>query len=69
MNIQKRRVRLLLEDLQRNPRPPEEFFRFRDILDMSGVTPEWMKAVGFTDEYIQYAQQITKDTSDSLLAK
>tara|TARA_B100000519_G_C14255620_1_gene444858 strand:+ start:1184 stop:3274 length:2091 start_codon:yes stop_codon:yes gene_type:complete len=69
MNIQKRRVRLLLEDLQRNPRPPEEFFRFRDILDMSGVTPELMKEVGFTDEYIQYAQQITKDTSDSLLAK
>jgi hypothetical protein len=36
---------------------------------MSGVTPELMKEVGFTDEYIKYAQQITKDTSDSLLAK
>ena len=68
-SFQERRVRNMLENLQRNPRPPEEFFKSRDILDMSGVTPELMKEVGFTDEYIQYAQQITKDTSDSLLAK
>ena len=61
-------LRNFLKDLQRTPRTPEEFFRYRDILNMTGVTPELMKEVGFTDEYIQYAQQITKDTSNSLLA-
>lgn len=54
----------MVGNLQQNPRPPEEFFQFNDILDMAGVTPELMEEVGFTDEYIQYAQQITKDTSE-----
>ena len=66
--FQERRLRNMVGNLQQNPRPPEEFFQFNDILNMSGVTPELMKEVGFTDEYIQYAQQITKDTSNSLLA-
>ena len=67
-SFQERRLRNMVGNLQQNPRPPEEFFQFNDILNMSGVTPELMKEVGFTDEYIQYAQQITKDTSNSLLA-
>ncbi len=63
-SFQKRRLRNMVGNLQQNPRPPEEFFQFNDILDMAGVTPELMEEVGFTDEYIQYAQQITKDTSE-----
>lgn len=64
----KLRLRNQLENLENNPKPMQEFFRFFDPLDLAKVTPEVMKEVGYSDEFIEYAQQITKDSSDSLLS-
>ena len=63
----KRRLRNQLENLENNPQSPQEFFKFFDPLDLSFVTPEVMQEVGYSDEFIEYAQQRTQDTSDSLL--
>ena len=56
----KRRLRNKLNNLNDNPKSPKEFFRYFDPLDLSFVTPEVMKEIGYSDEYIEYAIANTK---------
>jgi len=58
--LSKRRLRNKLNNLNDNPKSPKEFFRSFDPLDLSFVTPEVMKEIGYSDEYIEYAIANTK---------